>query len=188
MQTVSKINSEALDCVDSVSAQHDWERDFVLVKPWLVHPCFILYRTDNLSTTGSSQWILFNYVPDVSLVRDKMLYASSKNALVKGLGESLIENQIFCSTPQEVSFTAYKAYLTHLQAEAPLTERELEVQAIKQSESTADISVSSRRANAPGVSFPLSQDALDAVAHLKTCPQQVVVLVLWFNLGCSTCF
>ena len=169
-------------CLDSIDPLKDWENDFHLISNWLKkQPLFILYKKDDLSNSGSSCWILFQYTPDGSLVRDKMLYASTKNALVKSLGESLFDQQLFCTLAEEVSLAGYLAHLKHVQADAPLTERELEFKAIKQSESTSDISISSRKANAPGVSFPLNADAKLAVAELKSTKNAIIVLVIKYS-------
>ena len=46
-------------------------------------PCYILFRMDSATKDG---WLLANWVPEKTKVRQKMLYASSRETLKKELG------------------------------------------------------------------------------------------------------
>jgi twinfilin-like protein len=54
-------------------------------------PVFVLVQLlESFSPSGRQEWMLLQYIPDRAAVRDKMLFASSKGALLKALGESKI--------------------------------------------------------------------------------------------------
>ncbi|KZO97719.1 actin depolymerizing protein [Calocera viscosa TUFC12733] len=51
------------------------------------------------------RWILVSYVPDTAPVRQKMLYASTRNALTRGLGASAFVDSAFISSSSELAST-----------------------------------------------------------------------------------
>ncbi len=71
-------------------------------------PVFVLIQLlDSKSPSGKQEWMLLQYIPDKASVRDKMLFASSKGALVKALGESKIVDVISGSIPVRDSVILY---------------------------------------------------------------------------------
>eukprot|EP00842_Homolaphlyctis_polyrhiza_P003843 jgi/Hompol1/445/HPOL_003243-RA len=156
------------------------DEDFPLLEHWLDErtPSFILFRTDVTGSTGSFEWLLLQYIPDHAKVREKMLYASSKATLLKELGDGNFADSIYGTHKNDLSLEGYRKHLAHKNATAPLTIREQEMAAIKATENTADIGTSTRRANAPGVSFPLATDAESALEDLKQARINTVVLMI----------
>lgn len=129
------IDDETLVLEDTLDSVGLFDADFSLLKPWTSDfPCFILYRLDKLGASGSAEWVVFQYVPDRASVRDKMIYASTKNGLLKELGEGSFVHTIFCTVPDEVTLSGYSAYLDHVSAENPLSEREQEKQQLRREE------------------------------------------------------
>jgi len=60
------------------------------------------YLVTRVGASSSNKWLLIFYVPEDSIVREKMLYASSASALKEGLGLNLFSQSDFAiSTPQE---------------------------------------------------------------------------------------
>ncbi|KAJ3040808.1 Toll-like receptor 9 [Rhizophlyctis rosea] len=107
-----------------------------------------------------------------------MLYASTKATLTKELGDSKFVDTVYGTSPPEMTFESYQQHLVHKSAEAPLTEREQELQTVKLAESGADIAISSRRAHAQGVNFPISPAATAALQKLKDASDLTVILTI----------
>ncbi|KAJ3319629.1 Twinfilin-1 [Boothiomyces sp. JEL0866] len=124
------------------------------IKSLLNQICFILYK--------DKDWFLFQYVPDGSLVRDKMMYASSKQALLKGIGENRINEFIYATTPAELTKEGIDKHLIS-QSAKPLTDSEREKIKIDLQQASSAIGMSTRSTNATGISFPLTQKAIDAL-------------------------
>jgi len=55
-----------------------------------------------------SKWIMILYVPEVALVRDKMVFASSVSALKDGLGSSHFVTDFSISTTKECTYEEYQ--------------------------------------------------------------------------------
>ncbi|CAI2172299.1 16211_t:CDS:2 [Funneliformis geosporum] len=144
----------------------NWESDFAVVSEFLEEktPCYIFYRLDSKSSTGDYEWIFMTYVPDISKVRDKMLYASTRATLLKELGDSRFVDSVYGSTAAEFSLDGYQKHKKHKEADAPLTEREKELAEVKSAE--ANVSYSARKSHAAGISFPMSDEAIQAIQGL----------------------
>ncbi|KAI8929541.1 hypothetical protein BC831DRAFT_443147 [Entophlyctis helioformis] len=168
----ARISPEAANVLAAASS---WESDLALIAPWLdpTAPAYILFRKDApvSDTATDTAW-----VPDTAKVRDKMLYAASKATLAKELGDSNIADTVYATLPDDLSLDGYRKHMVHVASEGPLTAREVELAQIKTAETGADIGTSSRRANAPGVSFPFGPDATDALGRLKAGDINLVAL------------
>ncbi|KAG8754384.1 Twinfilin-1 [Ceratobasidium sp. 428] len=90
-------------------------------------PAYVLARTDN-------SWLFISYVPDNAKVRDKMLYASTRGALTKALGDQRFKDSIFATSKSDLTPEAYEAHQRHLAAPKPLTARERELEDIRAAE------------------------------------------------------
>ncbi|PIA18550.1 actin depolymerizing protein [Coemansia reversa NRRL 1564] len=124
-------------------------------------PCYVLVRLDY----EENRWLLATYVPDNAQVRDKMLYASTKASLTKGLGESYFVDNMFGTVRSEFSSEGYQTHRRHVESTAPLTEREEEMIRIKDMEnSVMDApTMDSRRSHVSQNSYPLQDQAEDAM-------------------------
>lgn len=58
-------------------------------------PAYVLVRLDEKDTKGGYNWLFLCYVPDNAKVRDKMLYASTRASLTKGLGDSHFTDSVY---------------------------------------------------------------------------------------------
>ncbi|KAJ2259125.1 Twinfilin-1 [Coemansia sp. RSA 455] len=130
------IVNESLETTDTIQIQGTLEEDFAQLPQLLdaSEPCYLLVRLDD-ETSG--KWLIGTYVPDSAKVRAKMLYASSKAAVTKSLGESYFVDDIFGTTREEFSPAGYRQHRRHVESSAPLTEREEEMQRIREMESSA---------------------------------------------------
>ncbi|KAH8106779.1 actin depolymerizing protein [Cristinia sonorae] len=95
-------------------------------------PAYILAKLDE-----PSSWLAISYVPDTAKVRDKMLYASTRNNLTKSLGSAHFKDNLFATSKEDVTADAYKRHLAHLNAPKPMSEREKEMAAVKAAEREA---------------------------------------------------
>ncbi|GBB95568.1 hypothetical protein RclHR1_02570002 [Rhizophagus clarus] len=148
----------------------NWESDFAGVNEFLEEkvPCYILYRLDSKSLTGNYDWLFMSYVPDLAKVRDKMLYASTRATLLKELGDSHFIDSMYGTTVSEFTLDGYQKHKEHKEAEAPLTAREKELAEVKTAEASANaFSYSTRKSHASGISFPMSEEAVQAIQSLQ---------------------
>jgi len=96
-------------------------------------PAYILARTDK----PDSEWLAIFYVPDTSKVRDKMLYASTRNSITKSLGSTHFTDSIFATSKNDVTGDAYARHLRSLAAPKPMSQREKELAEMAEAERQA---------------------------------------------------
>ncbi|BGP32990.1 Twinfilin-1 [Rhodotorula toruloides] len=96
-------------------------------------PAYYAYR---ISAPPASTFAFFSYVPDHAPVRQKMLYASTQNSLVKSLGDSRLPVSIFATSKSDLTHASYLSHIEHNTASAPLTAREAEMASIRAAEAS----------------------------------------------------
>ncbi|KAI8381406.1 uncharacterized protein BYT42DRAFT_566404 [Radiomyces spectabilis] len=168
---VSIIN-ESLTPNGSTPVKGNFEQDYDDITSFLedTTPAYILMRLDTKASSGEYEWLLVTYVPDHAKVRDKMLYASTRNTLTKELGDYRFTDTLYGTLSSEVSLDGYRKHQKHKAAEAPLTQRERELAEIKQAEAKAVSDyqgTTTRKSYAPGVAFPVTEKAQEALRVLN---------------------
>lgn len=104
-----------------------------------INCCYLLLNYDN----GLA---FISYVPDSAMVKSKMLYASTKNTLLRSLSQNF--NQIlFINSSNELSSDGWKKIIESFQTDGPLTESEINLQNVKNDELISK-SVSSNKRSA----------------------------------------
>lgn len=93
-----------------------------------------VYRTDDKAGSSGWHWVLITFVPDQAAVRAKMLHASSKGGLLKSLGEGRFKQNMFFTSQDDLTPSAFAAHLDHMNAPAPLSKTEQALAQIKISE------------------------------------------------------
>ncbi|PSR94052.1 hypothetical protein PHLCEN_2v4480 [Hermanssonia centrifuga] len=93
-------------------------------------PAYILVRLDNPPT----EWLAVFYVPDAAKVRDKMLYASTRNMLTKSLGSAPFTDSIFATSKADLTAAAYDRHRVSLAAPKPMSAREKEMEEMRLAE------------------------------------------------------
>lgn len=101
-------------------------------------PCYFAVRLDSKNMNGF-EWLLCVYIPEGSPVKERMIYASTREILKRQLGTSYFGDgkcfhvrirshlsELFGTTKEELSLEAYKAHKTKLAADQPLTSSELQ--------------------------------------------------------------
>ncbi|THH20690.1 hypothetical protein EW146_g712 [Bondarzewia mesenterica] len=96
-------------------------------------PASVLVRLDE----PSSHWLAVHYVPDSATIRDKMLYALTRNLLTKNLGSTHFADTIFATSKDDVTPAAYAAHKRHVAAEAPMSAKEKEMADVREAERQA---------------------------------------------------
>jgi len=163
------IENEELVLKSNGVKEGSWEDDFnKLVKPMIEdkEACYILYRLDSTNDQGY-EWILIFYIPDNAVVRDKMLYASTKATLKMQFGGGHFKDDYPCNMPEDASLEGYLKHVESQNAPPPLTFAEEELQQINAQEASVQIGVDSRINTMQGVSFPISQAAIEALKKLQ---------------------
>lgn len=139
-------------------------------------PSYILARTD-----AESVWMFISYVPDSAKVRDKMLYASTRGALTKALGDQRFKDSIFATSKSDLTPEAYEAHQRHLSAPKPLTAREKELEEIRaaERESSSAYEGSGVRQSIVGsrVGMKWTDEAGEALKELTTGGKAVVLSI-----------
>ncbi|KAL4065256.1 actin depolymerizing protein [Scleroderma citrinum] len=180
------IRNESLVPVVSVDVAGSLEDDLGQLGAHLddKDPCYILTRLDD----PASEWLAIAYVPEIASVRDKMLYASTRNSLTKSLGSTVFTDSLFATSKADVTPEAYAAHKRHLAAPKPLSAREQEIADIKAAEREAGVVYEGSRArqNHLGqgkVGYQWSSEAEDAVRRLGNSEgNHLVVLVSWMDI------
>jgi len=123
------IRNESIVLDHTVCAQGDLFGDLDQLQDILEDhvPAYVLARLDDLPT----QWLAISYVPDTAKVRDKMLYASTRNSLTKSLGSASFSDALFANHKSDLTSTAYAAHRRHLAAPKPLSVREREMEDVR---------------------------------------------------------
>ena len=111
-----------------------------------------------------------------------MLYASTKATLKRQFGSTQIKDELFASSREEATLSAYKKHKVASSAPAPLTMREEELQEVKRREVGADIGVDTKHQTMAGVSFPLTKNAVSALTSFAQGQLQYVRLKIDLTL------
>ncbi len=142
-----------------------WEADFAGLAAFLQpkQPCYVAYRLDTRNMTGF-EWLLVHYAPEGATVKDRMLYASTRELLKRQLGASYFADELFASTPADASLDAYRAHRAGKSGsrDVPLTAAELEAKSARHLEVAAGTS----KEYVHSVQFPLSAQATEQLAAL----------------------
>ncbi|KAJ2705401.1 Twinfilin-1 [Coemansia sp. IMI 203386] len=181
------ITGESLEATATHPTQNGFEQDFAAIGDLLqdTDPSYLLVRLDsnesNSHDTGT-KWLLCTHVPDTAAVRAKMLYASSKASLTKTLGESYFVDEIFGTTKDEFTIDGYRMHRRHVESSAPLTERELEMQRIKDIESSAAEAptMDSRRSHVEERKLNMTDEVKDALNEYAAGSVNFVMLAFDF--------
>ncbi|TEA22342.1 Twinfilin [Colletotrichum sidae] len=117
------------------------------------------------------------YVPDSAKVRQKMLFASTRLTLVRKLGSEHFRESIFATTPEELSSQGFAKHDAHTELEAPLTEEERSLGAVKQAEAEASTGTGTREIHlSKTLAMPIAEDALAAMKELGQSGRNLVML------------
>lgn len=122
-----------------------------------------------------------SYIPDAARVRQKMLFASTRLALVRELGREHFRETIFATARDEVTPAGFERHDRHERLEAPLTEEERSLEGVRRAEAEEGGRGTATREVHPAqqLAAPVHDDALVALRELAAAEgeKRVVVLV-----------
>ncbi|GKT81860.1 cofilin/tropomyosin-type actin-binding protein [Colletotrichum tofieldiae] len=98
-----------------------------------------------------------------------MLFASTRLTLVRKLGSEHFRESIFATAPEELSAKGFAKHDAHTELEAPLTEEERSLGAVKQAEQEASTGTGTREIHlSKTLAMPIAEDALAALKELSS--------------------
>lgn len=140
------------------SAEENWKACQTECKP--KSPCYILMKT---STKG--RWLLIYWVPDNSVVKKKMLIASSFSELKTGLGTTSFIGEYPISETDECTLAAYNRSLSGKDDDSLMTWQEREA---KETAYESTMSMSETKINAVvGIAIPCTDKAQAAMDEFQ---------------------
>ncbi|KAK4202141.1 hypothetical protein QBC40DRAFT_45857 [Triangularia verruculosa] len=118
------------------------------------------------------------YVPDTAPVRQKMLFASTERTLVRELGTEHFRETFFATSPEDLTPAGFDKHDAHSALEAPLTEEERSLGAVRKAEQEAGQGTGTREIHlSQNMAIPIAEDALDALKQLGSgSPRSLVML------------
>ncbi|KAL2270608.1 hypothetical protein VTJ83DRAFT_2792 [Remersonia thermophila] len=122
--------------------------------------------------------VAVTYVPDTAPVRQKMLFASTRLTLVRELGSEHFRDTFFATTPDELTPAGFERHDAHLALEAPLTEEEQSLGAVRRAEQEAGMGTAVREIHmSKNMPTQMTDDALQALKDLAPGgPRSLVML------------
>ena len=132
--------------------------------------CYLALQLPSLSAPTS--WVLMLYIPAGSAVRDRMLYASTKDTVKKELGASNFASDLYGNSKEELTLAAYR-YKADGEAAGPTTAVEAELDELALEESRA---ASGGAQSGVAVAFALQAAGSEALAALAKGSKQWVSL------------
>ena len=147
----------------------DWQKDyneFVLKAIDNTAPCFIFYRLDERKDTGFV-WLFISWSPDFAQIKQKMLYAATKSTLKQEFGAGQLKDELFGTAREDVSLDGYLKHIQSQSAPKPLTNREEELEILRQGENQTRINVDSKQKTLQGVMFPIDAKLSEKIQLFK---------------------
>lgn len=90
----------------------------------------------------NTKYAFISYVPDNAIVKSKMLYASTKNTLLRSLGGEYFNPILFINSPEELNSSGWAKIINSNETDVPLTESEMNLKSVKESELASSASSS----------------------------------------------
>lgn len=172
------ISNEALNPLELMkSTSSDFASNLSSLTPHLdpKQPLYILLRR----YPTSPRLVAVTYVPDTAHVRQKTLFASTRLTLIRELGSEHFRESIFATTAEELTPEGFKKHDAHSQLEAPLTEEEQSLGAVKRAEMEAGMGSGKKEIHlSKSFAMPVQEDALAAIGELGQGGGRVVVMLV----------
>ncbi|KAI0181142.1 actin depolymerizing protein [Hypoxylon sp. FL1284] len=162
------ITSETLTPVTTLPSSGDFAADVAQLAPHLKadEPLYVLLRRYG-GGAPLPNLVAVTYVPDAAKVRQKMLFASTRLTLVRELGSEHFRETIFATAADELSAAGFDRHDAHNDLEAPLTEEERSLGAVKRAEAEAGAGTGVRQIHlSKTMDMPIAADALASLSAL----------------------
>eukprot|EP01156_Anaeramoeba_ignava_P014139 Anaeramoba_ignava/a608336_230.p1 GENE.a608336_230~~a608336_230.p1 ORF type:complete len:339 (-),score=90.71 a608336_230:164-1180(-) len=167
IKRVIKIRIENMELaeVGNRDIENDEESDFALIHEEIKDnkACYILYRLDTVNKTFGDEWVFVVFVPSGSTVKDRMLYASTRDSCKKSLGGGYFMTEIYATEPNDISWDSILERRSNETYESlPYTDAELQ----QKEERLAEVVDSKTRSYVHSVAFPISSDSSENLKKL----------------------
>ncbi|XP_066925764.1 twinfilin-1-like [Clytia hemisphaerica] len=162
------IANEELVLIKSDDVRGSWEEDFDDILANSVEakqPSYLFFRLDTKNNLGY-EWLFIAYSPDDSQVREKMLYAGTRTTMKLEFGGGYITEEIFATLKSDVTLRGFREHKDLKAADAPMTYQEEELKEVKQMHISA--AATTKASTLPGVSFPMSEEAINELVRIAS--------------------
>jgi len=158
-----KIIDDAFKKTGSGLATGEAKSDFDAIQKILkdADPCYVVTRAG----VSEGKWLMIFYVPETSIVRLKMLYASSASGLKDGLGSALFTSDFFISTQAECTLAGFQQSQQVLKREDVMTLDE--IMKMEEHQATAQLRGASKSSAIADLPLALADDASEAIRAIK---------------------
>lgn len=166
---IVKIVDEKLEHTHEIDDSHTFESGFEEARAKLSdrEAAYLLYRNND-------EILVITYVPDDAKVRQKMLYASSKQALTRELGASNPVD-LFVTELEDISENGYKSHVRHAKLNAPLTREEESLKYVKENEAGVAQSHSVNITHSKGIEMKHAADFDDKLASFESASEGAIL-------------
>ncbi|CDK27852.1 unnamed protein product [Kuraishia capsulata CBS 1993] len=139
---IVKIVDEKLLPHEIIAGSQSLGTDLDLVRSKLSdsEACYLVVKNE-----GTNKHTFVSFVPDYAHVKSKMLYASTKNAIIRELGLEFFEPVVFVNELEEISSAGWKEISDHESSSGPLTASEESLAKVKEQETISLLSADNRR-------------------------------------------
>ncbi|KAF8477432.1 hypothetical protein BDZ91DRAFT_709234 [Kalaharituber pfeilii] len=169
---IAGISSESLVHKHTLPALGNFDSDLAQLDDILKdnEPAYVILRRYEPSPSAQADcFVAVTYVPDAANVRQKMLFASTRNTLLRELGTDKFKENIFATMKTELTAEGFQRHDAHEAKPAPLTEEERLLKEVRDLEAEASRGTSARKSHvSSGISFPLSPEAEFALKTLSS--------------------
>ncbi|OWB78564.1 hypothetical protein B5S32_g2760 [[Candida] boidinii] len=127
------ISNEVLSPSATIPGSSDLISDLTSItnKITTTEPCYIIIKEDTTTNTSTNNYYFISWVPDEAKVKDKMIYASAKNNILKDLGLEFFKSILFMSELNELSESGWKSLQNHENSIKPLSDSEKSLKNVK---------------------------------------------------------
>ena len=140
---LATIRDEKVNISDIIKGSSSLKDDFEELKSLVTDsdPKYIIVKHDY----NEKLYTFISFVPDYAAVKDKMLYASSKNTLIRSLGSEFFTNLLFWNSVDEVEYDNWKHSVKDDTTSNSLSTKEKELQDIKDLEFQTIVNTSTKK-------------------------------------------
>ncbi|QIX01014.1 hypothetical protein AMS68_006531 [Peltaster fructicola] len=141
---LASIKNEALVPLTTVPLQSTFKNDLDALQQHIssTEAAYILLKLDPDASDG---YAAVTFVPNAAPVRQKMLFASTRLALVRELGIERFRETLFATETSELTAEGWTKHEAHSKLNAPLTEEEAALGGVKEAEAAESQGTSTRR-------------------------------------------
>lgn len=127
------INDLSIDISNEFESNINLNSDLDLISQQLLNDIDCMYLILNYNDENG-KFAFISYVPDNATVRNKMLYASSKNTLLRSLGSDNFNPILFINHSDELNSIGWQNIIKNFGNDLPLTESEINLKNVKDEE------------------------------------------------------